>query len=364
MLKLLKTWLTRYFLPQELAMLWIFLFFIILLFAFLGKILVPVFIGIVIAYLLQWPINLLDKLGLPRVIAVLSIYLSFMSIVIIGIIYLFPLLSRQLSNLVAELPNMTAKWQELLLFLPARYPDYISAAQIQEWTTQFKLGLSHFGHSVLSASLVYITNIIAFAIYFILVPLLVYFFLMDQAKIIDWITQFLPKKRRLISRVWQEVYAQTGNYVRGKALEMLIVWIVTFVSFTLLQLQYAMLLSALVGISVIIPYIGAGRGTIPVIIIGLIQFGWTVYFAYLVAIYATIITLDANVLVPFLFSEAVDLHPVSIIVAVLIFGGLLGFWGIFFAIPLASVIKAILSAAASQSTSRNLLKKNHSKISH
>lgn len=350
MLQLLRNWLSRYILDPELAILWLFLIFIILLFAALGKILAPVLVSIVIAYLLQWPISSLQKLRLPKVAAVLIVYISFIGLVVFGIVGLLPLLIRQLSNLVAELPTMAARGQEILLFLPTRYPDYLSATQIEELILQFKSGLTHFGQMLLSASLLYIPNIIAFAIYFVLVPLLVYFFLIDQKKIIAWITQYLPERRLLISQVWKEAYAQTGNYVRGKALEMLIVWIVTYLSFALLGLQYAMLLSVLVGLSVIIPYIGAVMVTIPILIIGFLQWGWSAHFAYLVAVYTAIVTIDANVLVPFLFSEAVDLHPVGIIIAVLIFGGLLGFWGVFFAIPLASVTKAILNAVAYKKT--------------
>lgn len=344
MLQLVKNWFTRYILDPELAILWLFLLFIVIVFASLGKILAPVFVSVVIAYLLQWPISSLERLKLPRIAAVLGVYVSFVGLVILGIVGLLPLLFRQLSNLIAELPAMAAKGQALLYYLSTRYPGYTSANQIQEWITQFKAQLTHSGQGLLSASLGYIPNIIAFAIYFVLVPLLVYFFLLDEKKIITWLIQYLPEKRRLISQVWTEVLTQTGNYVRGKALEMLIVWIVTYLSFAILGLQYAILLSVLVGISVIIPYIGAVMVTIPVLIIGFLEWGWTAHFAYLVAIYALIITLDANVLVPFLFSEAVDLHPVTIIIAVLIFGGLLGFWGVFFAIPLASVVKAILNA--------------------
>ena len=344
MLQLVKTWFTRYFLDPELAILWLFLLFIVVLFAALGKILAPVLVSIVVAYLLQWPISSLEKLRLPRIAAVLGVYISFVGLVILGIVGLLPLLFRQLSNLIAEIPAMAAKGQELLLYLPIRYPGYTSANQIQEWITQFKLGLTHSGQGILSASLVYIYNIIVFTIYFVLFPLFVFFLLIKKKKIIAWLVEYLPEKRRLISQVWTEVLAQTGNYVRGKALEMLIVWIVTYLSFAILGLEYAILLSVLVGISVVIPYIGAVMVTIPVLIIGFLEWGWTAQFAYLVAVYSLIITLDANLLVPFLFSEAVDLHPVTIIIAVLIFGGLLGFWGVFFAIPLASVVKAILNA--------------------
>jgi putative permease len=75
-----------------------------------------------------------------------------------------------------------------------------------------------------------------------------------------------------------------------------------------------------------------------------VQFGWSWDFGWVMLAYGVIQALDGNVLVPVLFSEAVDLHPVAIIVAVLAFGGIWGFWGVFFAIPLASLIKAVLTA--------------------
>jgi putative permease len=157
---------------------------------------------------------------------------------------------------------------------------------------------------------------------------------------------FLPEDRRLSVEVWHEVDEQIGNYVRGKFWEILIVWIGTYITFRILDLQFAMLLSFFVGLSVLVPYIGATVMAIPVALVAYFQWGWGSEFAYTVIAYILIQVLDGNVLVPFLFSEAVNLHPVAIIVAVLVFGGLLGFWGVFFAIPLATLVQAILNAWA------------------
>ena len=104
------------------------------------------------------------------------------------------------------------------------------------------------------------------------------------------------------------------------------------------------LLGVLVGFSVLIPYIGAAAVTLPVAMVGLFQWGLAPDFWWLLVAYGIIQALDGNVLVPVLFSEAVNLHPVAIIVAVLVFGGLWGFWGIFFAIPLATLVKAVWNA--------------------
>ncbi len=91
-------------------------------------------------------------------------------------------------------------------------------------------------------------------------------------------------------------------------------------------------------------WIGAFAVTLPVAMVGLFQWGLSPQFGYLILAYGIIQVIDGNVLVPILFSEAVNLHPLAIIVAVLVFGGLWGFWGVFFAIPLATLVKAVMNA--------------------
>ena len=98
------------------------------------------------------------------------------------------------------------------------------------------------------------------------------------------------------------------------------------------------------GLSVIVPYLGATVITIPVAIVGYLQHGWGSEFMWVMIAYAVIQALDGNVLVPILFSEAVNLHPVSIMIAVLVFGGFWGLWGVFFAIPLATLVKAMVTS--------------------
>ena len=174
--------------------------------------------------------------------------------------------------------------------------------------------------------------------------MLVFFFMKDKDRIIGWFNQYLPRERNLSMRVWREVDMQIGNYVRGKFIEILILLSASYVTFTLMDLNYALLLAVLMGISVIIPYVGATLVTIPVVMVAFFEWGVTDEFWYLLLAYAIIQAVDGVVLVPLLFSEVVNLHPVAIIVAILFFGGLWGFWGVFFAIPLATLVKAVLTA--------------------
>ena len=93
--------------------------------------------------------------------------------------------------------------------------------------------------------------------------------------------------------------------------------------------------------SALIPFVGAFLVTIPIVIIGLLQFGLGTEFYLLIGLYLLLQFIDGNILVPIIFSEAVKLHPIIIILAVFIFGSMFGFWGVFFSIPLATFIKAV-----------------------
>ena len=161
---------------------------------------------------------------------------------------------------------------------------------------------------------------------------------------INNLLQNLPIIVETFQTTLSEMNDQLFNYVTGKFLEMIIVTTVSYGLFAVLDLPYAVLIAILVGLSVIIPIFGAILVTIPVVLIGLYEWGLSANFYWLIGMYLIIQMLDGNVLVPILFSNRNNLHPVIIIVAILFFGGLWGFWGLFFAIPLATFIKAIINS--------------------
>ena len=316
-------------------------FFIIFL---TGEMLAPVIASIIIAYLLEGLVGVFERNGLPRLIAVLLVFLGFVAFMAFVFLALLPLLSRQATQLFQLLPEMLTSGQGALMRLPQRYPELFSEAQVLDLIDSIRIEALSYGQHVVSLSVSSVVSVITVAVYLILMPLLVFFFLKDKARIVEWFIRFLPKDRSLLSQVWVEVDGQIGNYVRGKFIEILIVWVVTYLTLAIMGMDFAMLLGVLVGLSVLIPYIGAATVTIPVAILAYFQWGVSPEFWWLLVAYGIIQALDGNVLVPLLFSEVVNLHPVAIIVAVLVFGGLWGFWGVFFAIPLATLVQAVLKA--------------------
>lgn len=343
-MQILAEWFKKYLSDPGVLFLALFLVIGFAVVITMGNMLAPVLASVVIAYLLEGVVNLIERRKIPRFPAVLLVFTVFMVFLTVILLVLMPQLSRQVTQLFQQIPLMITEGQALLMRLPERYPEIISTAQVQEIIGVIRQEIAEFGQRVVSLSLASVVGIITILVYLILMPLLVFFFLKDKSLIIDWVLKLLPKDRKFADTVWRDVDRQIANYVRGKFWEIVIVWAASFITFTLMGLQYAVLLGVLVGLSVIIPYIGAAVVTFPVILIAWFQWGWGADFIWLSVAYFIIQALDGNVLVPLLFSEVVNLHPVAIIVAILVFGGLWGFWGVFFAIPLATLVNAIIES--------------------
>ncbi|USE38731.1 AI-2E family transporter [Endozoicomonas sp. SCSIO W0465] len=344
MLKVIKGWLHSYLSDQEAIVLLVILlvgFFVVLT---MGKMLAPALAALVFAFLMQGLVNWLERRRVPHFFAVNLVFTGFLAALLLVIFVVFPLVWEQVTHLLNALPGMVREGQSLLVSLPELYPGFVSDHQVSLLVTTINKHLADFGQWALSFSLSKLPGIVALLVYLILVPILVFFFLKDKEVLLGWIVSILPRRRRLIDQVADEMNGQIANYIRGKAIEIVIVGGVSYVLFALLGLSYSALLAVMVGFSVVVPYIGATVVTIPIAVIGFFQWGVDDQFVILMVVYGIIQALDGNVLVPLLFSEAVNLHPVAIILAVLVFGGLWGFWGIFFAIPLATLLKAVMNA--------------------
>lgn len=344
MLELLLQWYRRRFSdPQAIALLAILLAAFTILFFFNG-LLAPLLVALVVAYLLEWPTVRLERLGCSRTWATAIVLTLFASVLLVMVLIVAPVAWQQGISLTHELPSMLTRLYDTAMRLPERFPTLVDVGIVDIVIENLRSRLSGMGDQLVKYSLASLVGLLTLAIYLVLVPLMVFFLLKDKAQMLAAISRVLPRDRGLAGEVWLEMNQQVSNYIRGKVLEMIVVGVITWISFLAIGMNYALLLAVLVGFSVLIPYVGALAVTLPVIGVGLAQWGLGGDFWTMIIIYLIIQALDGNVLVPVLFSEAVNLHPLVIILSVVIFGGLWGFWGVFFAIPLATLIKAVVHA--------------------
>ena len=343
-MNILREWYDRHVSDPQVVILAVLLVTGFVVMLTLGQMLAPVLAGVVIAYLLDGLVEKCRELGMPRLLAVALVFLLFMSLLVFIMVWMVPRLSYQVTQLVKQLPDIIALGQAVLLKLPEKYPNLFTAAQVSDLGATIRAEITAMSQQVLSWSVASVFGLLTLMVYIVLVPVLAFFFLKDKESILGWFSQRLPRQRRLVDEVARDVNLQVSNYVRGKVWEIFIVGAVSFATFSIMGLQYALLLATMVGLSVIIPYVGAAVVTLPIAIIAWFQWGWSAEFGWILFAYGVLQALDGYLLVPLLFSEVVNLHPIAIIIAILVFGGLWGFWGVFFAIPLATLVSAVLNA--------------------
>lgn len=344
MIKVFQGFFQKYFREEEAIILTLMLITFFTVMMTMGSVIAPLLWSLILSYMLQGLVNALVRAHVPRHAAVYLVYSFFVGSMILVTLIFLPFTWNRLAVLINDLPRMVEQMRSLLLLLPERYPDIFSVQQVQQWIEAIQVELGVLGQAMLSFSVSSATRIATWAVYTVLVPIMVFFMMRDSEKLLNWLENWLPEKRPVMAQIWHEMNDQLANYIRGKALEIIIVGLCSFVLFSVLGLNYALLLSVLVGFSVIIPFIGATLVTIPVFFVGFFQWGFSGDLYQLMIAYVALQIIDGNILVPLIFAETVNLHPIAIIAAVLVFGGVWGFWGVFFAIPLATFIKAIIRA--------------------
>ena len=304
----------------------------------------PVLTAVVIAFILDGPARGLRSLGLPHPWSAVTTYILFIAFMA-GLIGLaVPALALQLGAFSEQLPGMMSEVNNRLTKLPESYPSVIGQEELAVIMTELNAATTNIMRRLVTFSLSSAPDLIGATVYAILVLVMVFFFLKDRHVIMAWLSGFMPEHRPMADRIWSEFVSRAGDYTRGKVYEIVIVALVTWVTFLILGLDFAALLAVMTGLSVIIPFIGAAVVTLPVALVAFFQWGLGLDFAIAVGAYLVLQAIDGNVLVPLLFGEVVKLHPLAVIIAILLFGGIWGVGGLFFAVPLATLAKAVMDA--------------------
>ena len=275
---------------------------VLILFSLFAAILTPFIISVVVAYLL---VGLQKKIQSYNISESLSAIFAFSIFIIVGaamFMWLIPLIYVQLQSFVLDLPRLFDEFINFMTTLSVTFPDLVNSDQISLFFQSVSSELSSITQNLVKSSIAGIQSTISVLLYIILFPILVYFFFFDRKNIINGLTKIIPGDRTMLSKVWSEMDVQLSNYVRGKALEIIIVGLLAAILFYSFGLKYAALLAFLVGISALIPYVGAFLVTIPIVVIGLLQFGLSSQFYLLLGLYILLQFVDGNILVPIILS--------------------------------------------------------------
>ncbi|MDF5812866.1 AI-2E family transporter [Pseudomonas aeruginosa] len=227
MIKVLRDWMQRYFSDEEAVVLAIMLvlgFSVILAF---GGMLAPVLAAMVIAFLIQGVVGMLERFRVPHLFAVWLVYSLFLGLLALFLVVLLPLLWQQLFTLFNELPRMLGEWQKRAADRcpSAIQPDQRGAGAQGHRDRARRIRPDRpVGADLVAGSLPAVVNVM---IYLVLVPILVFFFLKDRKRFHTWFHRYLPRERGLMKQVWAEMNQQIANYIHGKVIEIVITGAVT-----------------------------------------------------------------------------------------------------------------------------------------
>ncbi|WP_040950033.1 AI-2E family transporter [Gorillibacterium massiliense] len=308
------------------------------LYKFISAVLAPFFIAIIISYVLNPIVSLLNQRKVPRSIAVLLIYAAFIASTAVILMNLIPMFIKQLEELNEHLPQFTARAQAFISqvnenrHLPESVRTGVNNSLIKmetgfsRWISNYIDGLGNTLNALF----------IAF-----IIPFLAFYILKDFNTIQKGLLSAIPKKHRKHAvRLIGEIDEALGSYVRGQFLVCLIVGILAWIGYWIIGLPYPLLFASVVALTNIIPYLGPYLGAAPALLFAA-TLSWKMVL-YVALVNWLVQLLEGNVISPQVVGKTLHMHPMTIIFVLLVGGELAGIMGLILAVPFYAVIKVFV----------------------
>ena len=309
------------------------------LFSFLWHLFAPFIIAIFIAYLLHPFVMKLHHYNLQKPLAIMLIYLLFFG----GVAYLlylgYPRVVHQIRDLNEQLPQLISMYENTIFkiyestsFLPEAFHD-----KLDEFILRIENGLEN----ILETLVGYIENLLDIIIIITVIPVLVFYFLKDYTKIKSFMKQLVPSKyTEQVSQIYYAIDESLGNYIRGQLIVSLFITLATWFIYSILNIDYALILAIIIGLTNIIPYFGPIIGTVPAVLITLSYSGKLVLFVIITTLVIQII--ESNFLSPLIVGKSTKIHPITIIFVLLLGAKISGIIGMILAVPTYMIGKEIV----------------------
>lgn len=326
-----------------------------------GALLAPFLLALGIAYLLAPAVDVLQRQRVLRSVAIAITLLPFLALLVLLVLLLVPAIERQITELAGRLPDLTRRVADWLLSLRTRLLEssggLLSEAQAQrlrelqpadlvslvndQWEAIARrvwralLGIGK-GFSV-------VLTVLGYAV---VTPVVTYYLLRSWHPLTARVEALVPPARRPAFLAFLGEYnTALGRYVRGQLIEATLVAVATGGALAVLGFPGAILVGVVAGVGNLIPYVGMPLSLIPGLLLALVSPAvWPALFK-LGVVFGVVQFVDGSITGPRIVGEAVGLNPVWVILALALFGSLLGFVGLLLAVPIAVLVKMLAARA-------------------
>lgn len=305
---------------------------------YLGGVMLPFLVGGAVAYFLDPIADRLERMGLSRVLATTTITLVAFLLVALMVLAVIPVLVQQLTALINAAPEISAK---LEAFLIKRFPDLTDSTSVMRTTlAQIGTAIQDQGAVLAKGVIASVFGVVGWVLFIVVVPVVAFYLLLDWDNMVANLDDLLPRDHApVIRRLAREIDTALAGFVRGQVTVCLLLAFYYASALMLAGLQFGLIIGAIAGAITVIPFIGAMTGGALAIGLALYQFwGDWVSIGIVAAIFAFGQFVEGNILTPRLVGKSIGVHPVWLIFALSIFGGIFGFVGMLIAVPISAAI--------------------------
>jgi predicted PurR-regulated permease PerM len=309
---------------------------------FLKAVLAPFLIAMIISYMLNPIVNMLHERKVPRTVAVLLIYVVFLSALVVILMNVIPMFMNQVEEFNKHMPELTMRTESMVdhfnnnLVLPDSVRDGVDRS-INELEKQVEERIADFLNNIGA-----VVNVLFVAM---IVPFLAFYMMKDLDVFERAALQYVPRARRMHAiRLMKDIDAALGSYIRGQLIVSICIGVLAYIGYLIIGMPYPLLMAGFVSLFDIIPYLGPFFGALPALLMAT-TISWKMV---LMVIVVNLIcqNLESNVISPQVVGKSMRVHPLTIILVLLIGGQLTGVVGMILAVPFYAAMKVVVQHVA------------------
>jgi putative permease len=289
---------------------------------------------------------MLERRGLSRCRVIVLLYAVLGLVSIFAALVVVPFIGLKWQQFLVDLPSHLQKAQDLIAGWKSHYLPLVAATGWGWLVDTVSVQAESTAETVFSGAYAAATSVLFNTVNILLAPILGFFMLIYKVPAGDGILACVPPaRRRMVADLGHEINSSIGGYLRGQLMVSLIVALLSIMALFYLDVDYPVLNGIFAGLASVLPFIGVILATIPPLFFAYVKFQSLVAIGQVVMAFALIYFIEGYVIKPLVFKKAMEMNPLTTIIAVMACGEIMGFWGILLAIPLAAATRIVIEHA-------------------
>ncbi|GAB5835113.1 cell elongation protein CozEb [Staphylococcus aureus] len=306
----------------------------------------PIIVSLILFYLFNPIVNMMERYRIPRVAGISIIYLAVVGVITLIVNLLIPIIGSQVDSLVKNSPQYLEKLinfidkianntffssyysqiNDWLNSLPKKIPSMLS-----EFTDGFGSKIATFAETIANIGVVIVTT-----------PFVLFFMLKDGHHFKEFSTNIMPPKfRKDFHDLLEKMSVQVGSYIQGQIIVSFCIGILLFIGYSVIGLKYSLVLASIAAVTSVVPYLGPTIAISPAIVIAAITSPWMLL--KLAVVWTLVQFVEGHFISPNIMGKTLKIHPLTIIFILLCAGKLLGIVGVILGIPGYAILKVLVT---------------------